>query len=376
MQMLSDPVPQPCPLASLAGARLARLGRMAGVDLPGASELLVERARLNRLAVPGKVSAAGGCKLYQARDGWIALNLARADDAELLPALLQSHDVGDLRSAIATREAGDLLARGRMLGLAIAGLDEMPASPPITVTQAGGNRATTTGKLLKVIDLSALWAGPLASRLLRLAGCDVVRMESRGREDPLRESDPAHFAALNAGKQEVALDLKSDEGRAQLLDMIGEADIVIEAARPRALLQLGIDADALVRVRPGLSWITITAHGIAGDAAHWVGFGDDTAVAGGLSRELREVSGRIGFVGDAIGDPVTGIAAAELALRQARAGAGGRFVLSMSALVAEAIAFEKQDDAAAWRDGLQRWAEAEGVPFTDAFAPAKAGTPC
>lgn len=77
------------------------------------------------------------------------------------------------------------------------------------------------------------------------------------------------------------------------------SDIVIEAARPRALAQLGINAAAIVRATPGLVWITITGHGAEGDAAGWVGFGDDCGVAAGLSVALRAAGGTPGFVGDA-----------------------------------------------------------------------------
>lgn len=349
------------PLTGLAQQRLDAVARLAKVDLPGATDLLGERARLNELVIPGQVSANGGCQFYRAANGWIALNLARPDDADLLPAMLETNVVDPLADAIAARPAEELLARGRMLGLAIAALDEFPLSPSVTLTTSSEYRPN--GSALKVLDLSALWAGPLASRLLRLAGCDVVRIESRGREDPLRESDPAHFAALNHGKDEVALDLRSGAGRAQCIQLLRDADIVIEAARPRALLQLGIDADELVREQASLTWVTITAHGITGDAANWVGFGDDTAVAGGLSRELLRATGKIGFVGDAIGDPLTGIAAAELVLRKAKQGSGGRHVLSMSALVAEAIGYERQTDADRWYAILREWDEAQGQPM-------------
>lgn len=344
------------------------------VAIPSARELLLERAELNSLHVPSQVSAAGGCRLYKCRKGWIALNLARKDDLDLIPALVEEYEVADLPAALSAHLASDLTVRGRVLGLAIANLDEVPASRPVTLTQVGRSRPSPTP--LRVLDMSALWAGPLASRLLRIAGCEVVRVESVGREDRLRENDPFHFAALNSGKNEVTLDLRSEQGRQRIRDLVANADIVIEAARPRALMQLGIDAESMVGAQPGLIWITITAHGIAGEAAQWVGFGDDTAVAGGLSRELHETTGRIGFVGDAISDPITGIAAAELALLQARAGKGGRFILSMSALIDEAIAHEKRWNPFEWTASLQRWADSAGMLISEAYRQPEARMPC
>ncbi|MFD2430111.1 hypothetical protein ACFSUK_22375 [Sphingobium scionense] len=83
----------------------------------------------------------------------------------------------------------------------------------------------------------------------------------------------------------------------------------------------------------------------------------------GLSAALREASGRIGFGGDACADPLTGLHAARQALAQWHKGTGAHLMLSMSAVVAEAIGWERARDAAGFTATLQRWTEAEGAPF-------------
>ncbi|HEV2310640.1 MAG TPA: CoA transferase, partial [Acidimicrobiia bacterium] len=98
------------------------------------------------------------------------------------------------------------------------------------------------------------------------------------------------------------------DGRDRLRALIGRADVVIEASRPRALAQLGIDADAAVRTRPGLTWVSITAYGRTGPSSNRVGFGDDAAAAAGLL--ARDDAGTPVFCGDAIADPVAGLVAA------------------------------------------------------------------
>lgn len=352
----------PLPLSNWAQERIDRLEAWSdGAQFPSADALMRERAVINRHLVAGVTSSGGGCRFYAVSDGHVALNLARGDDHELLPALFGLDSVDDIEAAFQTVSEAEVVGRGRLLGMAIAGLNETPVSPALTRTTGGLVR--TNKRQPRVLDLSALWAGPLASRLLALAGCEVTRIESVGREDPLRHSDPAHFEALNAGKVEVALDLKSDSGMRDLLGLVEASDIVIEAARPRALSQLGLDADALVRAQPGLVWMTITGHGIVGEAADWVAFGDDAGVAGGLSRELRAASGMIGFVGDAIADPLTGIATASAALAQLRGGSGARMVVSMSGLIARAIADEKNAGPVAWQESLQAWASRVGQPY-------------
>lgn len=363
------PEPLRLPLARWADARLAELARVTGSDkiaaLDGAT-LLGERAALNGFVVPGQTSAGGGCRMFAALDGTIALNLSRPDDRHMLPALagVDGFDVADdlaMAAQIATVAAAELIERGRTLGLAIAGLDEIVESPASVTTATGGQRVRNDRPL--VIDLSALWAGPLAAHLLWLAGAEVIKIESPTRPDSMRAGDPALFALLNQGKANIALDLRNSEDRAALLALIRRADVVIEAARPRALLQLGIDADALVREVPGLVWMTITGHGAQGEAANWIGFGDDTAVAGGLSGALREATGALGFVGDAIGDPLTGIYAANLAASALASGGGTRQIVSMSGVVAAAVASERAEYPQEFRRDMQAWAAAIGHPF-------------
>lgn len=332
-----------------------------GVPLRAAA-LMRERTGGGDSHVFGPASAKGGTRLYAARDGWIALNLAREDDSALLPALFGETAFGTIAAACRARSEAQLVAQGRQLGMAIAGLHETPLSPAVSCTAKAP--ATASRRSGRVLDLSALWAGPLAARLLMAQGFSVTRVRSVGREDPTRTSDPAHYAALNDGKAEVSLDLRRADGRDALLGLVRESDIVIEAARPRALRQLGIDADALVRAQAGLTWITITGHGTQGDCGEWVAFGDDAAVAAGLSHELFAATGLIGFVGDAIADPLTGIAAAHAASAQHRQGIGARLILSMAGVVRAGIAASKTSDPAAWEADLH--AAADASPHTRA----------
>lgn len=361
------------PLASSADETLGVLARASAstrlAALDGAT-LLGERAMGRDMRIPGRVSAGGGCRLYAAADDTVALNLARPVDREMLPALFQAEDVDGDDAAIAARiahhRAAPLVAHGRTLGLALAAEQEMGQRAPASacvVLAAGPPAPDLRRDRPRVVDLTALWAGPLAGHLLWLAGAEVVKVESRTRPDALRTGDPCFYALLNQGKQSIALDLAEAADRGALLALIGASDIVLEAARPRALEQLGIDAAALVRATPGLVWISITAHGAEGEAADWVGFGDDCGVAGGLSAALRAACGRTGFVGDAIADPLTGIQAASSAWTAWAARRGARLGVAMSQVVAGALATARARDAAALERSLRDWSGAEGRPF-------------
>ncbi len=361
------------PLSRAADAMLARLARAtasAAIAALDGGTLLGERAILIGASIPGRISAGGACRLIAARDDFVALNLARPSDRELMPALfedaaLDPDDDAAIAHRVGNREAAALVARGRTMGLPIATMRECrPARPQSHSLLCPGLAFVGTRRgRPRVLDLSALWAGPLAAHLLWLAGAEVIKVESTQRPDAMRDGQPAFHALLNQGKQSVALDLRDVADRQALLALIMDADIVIEAARPRALAQLGIDAAAIVAATPGLVWLTITAHGTTGEAANWVGFGDDVGVAAGLSAELYDATGGVGFVGDAIADPLTGIRAAEVGWQMWRGGSGGRFGIAMRDVAAICAAYERERDPLAWRRTLVYWTAGEGGCF-------------
>jgi crotonobetainyl-CoA:carnitine CoA-transferase CaiB-like acyl-CoA transferase len=158
-----------------------------------------------------------------------------------------------------------------------------------------------------VVDLSALWAGPLCGQLLAAAGARVVKVESSGRPDGARAGSAEFFSLLNADKQSVALDFDDPGDREILRWLISSADVVIESSRPRALEQLEVRAlEVLAHGRPRV-WVSITGYGRQGTAGNRIAYGDVAAVAGGLVVEDDE---GLCFCADAIADPMTGLVSA------------------------------------------------------------------
>ncbi len=319
------------------GAISSKLGDQAGdparperSGLNGAA-LLGEKAALLGLHRRGSIAPGGSCRLIRAGDGWIALNLAREDDVELLPAWLgEQHAASSLseawafvRRTVSTRPVANLLERGRLLGLPLAAAGSGPRlTPPWHRITASGppccaSREAASGydtERLRVVDLSSLWAGPLCTHLLHLCGANVVKVESSFRPDGTRHGDARFFDLLNGGKRSVVLDFGSRQGIRDLCALIESADIVVESSRPRALQQLGIDARALVENVPGLVWLSITGYGRALPQAHWVAFGDDAAAAAGLAQAMTPAREAPLFCGDAIADPLAAMHAALAAL--------------------------------------------------------------
>jgi hypothetical protein len=383
-----DGEPQMCPvpLAACADAALAALASLAPTnvfnDLRG-SQLLAERAAIAGHMRAGRASPGGSCRLLETADGGIALNLARDDDWALLPAWLECEVAADWESVtriVQVRSAQELVQRGRLLGLAVAA-DETPhgvAAPWFSICSSSPRRrgsSETSAFMLDsrfrgndkkplVVDLSSLWAGPLCSHLLQRMGADVIKVESTQRPDGARQGPLEFFELLNAGKRNVVLDFSTAQGREQLRALIARADIIIEGSRPRALRQLGIHAEELLVQNPGLSWITISGYG-RGEAENWIAYGDDAAVAAGLSSIQYQATGHRMIVGDAIADPLTGLHAA-LAAWASWLGGGGRLVsLELRDVVNHCIQFDLPGSTEALRRRQQEWialAQSEVAP--------------
>ena len=354
----------PLPLASCAEGALAAYAAIAGADiaarLPGAT-VLSERAALVGLRRNGAIAPGGNCRLLPAADGWLALSLAREQDWALLPAWLETQ-LGSswdaVAAAVVERSTAQLLEQGRLLGLAVARAAspaQSPAAWHAVTLETGTDCAASDRQHPLVIDLSSLWAGPLCSHLLQLAGASVIKVESRQRPDGARSGNAAFYNLLNGGKASVALDFASPRGREELHQLLRKADIVIEASRPRALRQLGIDAEALLAEHPGLTWVSITGYGRAEPQANWIAYGDDAGVAAGLTGVMCAVGAEPVFCSDAIADPLTGLHAAVAALASYRGGGGRLIALSLHDVVSHCAHFEMPDTPEALRHRCLDW---------------------
>jgi len=133
---------------------------------------------------------------------------------------------------------------------------------------------------VRIIDLTAVWAGPYATRLLADMGAEVIKVEGRANPDLLRslaflpDEDPrafnksAFFNANNRNKLGCAIDLASSEGRAILLQLLKTADVVISNFRYGVMEKLQLSYDDVAAVRPDIVYVSMPGHGNSGpDAA-------------------------------------------------------------------------------------------------------------
>ena len=305
--------------AQLADASQAATGVRVGVR----DDVLTERARLLGLGAPGAVSANGACRMIRARDGWLAVNLPRESDLEAVPAWiagdLDAEPWAAIAAAAADADAEALVEGAQLLGLPVArvgAIDGATPEPPVIRMAAGAPRRR---ERLRVLDLSSLWAGPLCGALLAQGGAEVIKIESASRPDTLAQSSPAFFERLNGAKTCLALDFADPGERAGLVAEASRADVLVTGARPRAFGPLGLRPETLFAANPGLVWVAVTGYGWDGPLCDRVAFGDDAAAAGGLVRWTAEGPR---FLGDALADPLTGVAAAAGAFRALAAGGG------------------------------------------------------
>ena len=146
---------------------------------------------------------------------------------------------------------------------------------------------------LRVIDLTAFWAGPFATGILAALGADVVKVESIQRPDGMRfagavpserlwETSPI-FHGCNMTKRAITLNLDSQEGKALLRRLLTDADVVIENFSARVMENFGFTWDALHEINPRLISVRMPAWGLEGPWKDRTGFAPSVEQASGLA---------------------------------------------------------------------------------------------
>ena len=158
---------------------------------------------------------------------------------------------------------------------------------------------------IRVLDLSRLLPGGFCSLLLADFGAEVVKVEDTGMGDYVRWAPPSYegaddsakgalFLALNRNKASIRVNLKTEGGRAALLRLVRDADVVLESFRPGVLDRLGVGYEAMRAVNPGIVYCAIT------------GYGQDGPLRDRSGHDMNYLGlvGLLGLTGDAGGPPV------------------------------------------------------------------------
>ncbi|MGI9595810.1 MAG: CaiB/BaiF CoA transferase family protein [Acidimicrobiales bacterium] len=199
-----------------------------------------------------------------------------------------------------------------------------------------------TGPLdgVRVLDLTRVVAGPLATRILADQGAEVIKVEPPG-GDMSRQFPPMaaggmspYFAQQNAGKRFCAVDLSKQGGPDLLLRLLERCDVLVENFRPGAMARFGLGADEICRRFPGLVYCSITGFGQDGPWADRRAYAPIGHLESGLLEYDERKNGRAAKQpAIVLGDVATAMMAANsinaLLVKAARTGEGGRLDVCM-----------------------------------------------
>ncbi|MBP6011210.1 MAG: CoA transferase [Alphaproteobacteria bacterium] len=221
---------------------------------------------------------------------------------------------------------------------------------------------------VRIIDLSAIISGPMATQILADQGADVIKVEAPGPGDIVRYLGPqkngvnAMFTAVNRNKRGIVLNLKSSDGRQILIDLVKTADVFVENFRPGAIEKLGLGYDKLKTINPGLVYVSMSGFGDTGPYAKRRVYDPVIQATSGFSDTQKNTVGEPQLIQTLAVDKTMAITAAQAitaALYAKARGRGGRLVeISM---LDTAIAF-------LWPDAYYNLAFEEGANRAPDFA--------
>jgi crotonobetainyl-CoA:carnitine CoA-transferase CaiB-like acyl-CoA transferase len=277
--------------AGLAGAAL-RGGEQVRVD-PQQVAVAFRNDQLQTVdgkREPGFAPLSG---FFEARDGWVRTHANYPHHrARLLRALALSDDATreDAAAAIAERSAQEvedvvtadhgIAVRVRPVaewmasdcGRAVATHDLLDVAATVTTAPVAAARRP------RVLDLTRVLAGPVATRALAQLGCDVLRVDS----PHLPELEALHLET-DPGKRSTLVDLQDEHARHRLHELLASADVLVTGYRPGALAAYGLDPDRLAEQHPHLICATLTAWTPSGPWGRRRGFDSIVQAATGIA---------------------------------------------------------------------------------------------
>ena len=183
---------------------------------------------------------------------------------------------------------------------------------------------------LRVLDLTRVWAGPVAGRLLGDLGAEVIHIESPWNRGPLEVPDDlaelthifadnelgehhwnrnGGFNKLARNKRGLSIDLSSEDGQRILHELIAASDVVLENYSPRVFPQWGLDWDSMQRINPTIVHTSMPGYGATGPGANRVALGPVIEAATGITMMAGYADGIPYRSGVAWPDPVSGMSA-------------------------------------------------------------------
>ncbi|MEN6349735.1 MAG: CaiB/BaiF CoA-transferase family protein [Syntrophomonas sp.] len=187
---------------------------------------------------------------------------------------------------------------------------------------------------IRVLDLSMYLPGPLCSQILADFGAEVIKIEEPGGEwgrylAPMLLEESARFYSVNRNKKSVGINLKSEEGKRVLKELVKSADVLIEQLRPGVLEKMGLGYDVLKGINPGLIHCAITGYGFTGPyrlvAGHDLNYLNLTGITG-LNGPAETAALCAGQLADIAGGSLYAVIGILMALMARNKTSNGQFV--------------------------------------------------
>ena len=234
---------------------------------------------------------------YRASDGWLRLHtnvpehrgaalsvLGVAADRDLVAGAVASWRAAELEAAVVAAGGCAAVMHSREEWEA-SEAGQSVAATPLIEWQQGLSSARPVPSFdparplagVRVLDLTRVLAGPIATRFLALLGAEVLRV------DPPWWEEPGLVPDVMLGKRSTRLDLREPADHARVLSLLAEADVLVHGYRPNALDGLGLDSATRARVRPGLVEVGLTAYGATGPFAGRRGFDSLVQMSTGIA---------------------------------------------------------------------------------------------
>lgn len=191
---------------------------------------------------------------------------------------------------------------------------------------------------VRVLDLTRLLPGPVATLHLADLGAEVIKIEDTGVGDYARSMSPAaapgedsyFFRIANRNKRALRLDLKQSAGVEVFLRLAREADVVVESFRPGVVDKLGVGYEAVRAINPRIVYCAITGYGQTGPWRDLAGHDVNYVATAGVLDQIGTAGGEPAIpnfqIGDLLGGALTGVMGILAALLSARATGQGRYV--------------------------------------------------
>jgi crotonobetainyl-CoA:carnitine CoA-transferase CaiB-like acyl-CoA transferase len=171
---------------------------------------------------------------------------------------------------------------------------------------------------IRVIEVTANWAGPIGGRHLADLGADVIKVELATKpatralmyvgDDawPEHYNRSGYFNKMNRNKRDVCLNLATPEGKDVFLRLVSKADVVLENNAARVMNQLGVGYEALREVNPGLVMCSMSGFGSTGPERNYSAYGSNIETTSGLASLLGYDESSFYGTGTFYADPITG----------------------------------------------------------------------